>query len=170
MYVFVFRVYEQKIIDCREFQAEFKLIFLRLLRPVVLKGRLNRVLGQHGAVQLDRRQRQLLRDVAVLDLGRVIYVSALDPLGGEGAAGDGRAAAERLEFGVDDFSVFVDFDLKLHDVSAGGRAHEAGTHVLRGRVEFADVARVLVVVDHFLVVEATTESHVEAVERAPQAG
>ena len=35
----------------------------------------------------------------------------LDPLCGEGRAGDGRAAAEGLELGVHDLSIVVDFDL-----------------------------------------------------------
>ena len=58
-------------------------------------------------MQLDGRQRQLLGDVAVLDLGRGVDALALDPLGGQGGRGDGGAAPERLELGVHDLAVVV---------------------------------------------------------------
>src|SRR5881296_1505262 len=87
-----------------------------LLRPLlleVLDGRLDRVLGQDGAVDLDRRQLQLVHDVGVLDLQGVVHALALEPLGGQARAGDGRAAAEGLELGVlDDAGVQVDLDLQ----------------------------------------------------------
>src|SRR4051812_20836820 len=62
-----------------------------LLLPVG-DGGLDGVLGQNRAVDLDRRQRQLLGDLAVGDLDRVVHRLALPPLGDERAGRDGRAA------------------------------------------------------------------------------
>lgn len=65
------------------------------------------------AVQLDRRQAQLLRDVLVLDGVCLVDGFALDPLGGERRRGNGRATAECFELRVDDLAVLVDFDLRV---------------------------------------------------------
>src|SRR5260370_17087275 len=64
---------------------------------VVLERGLDRVLGQHRAVDLHRGQLQLAHDVGVLDLGRLVHRAALEPLGAQARRGDGAAAAERLE-------------------------------------------------------------------------
>src|SRR5262245_19063112 len=96
---------------------------------VVGEGRLDGVLGEHGAVDLHRRQLQLVYDVRVLDLGRLVHRPALEPLGGQARRGDGAAAAEGLELGVlDDPRLDVDLDLQLHDVAALRRAHQPGAH------------------------------------------
>ena len=123
-----------------------------MLDPVVRQGGFDCVFGQHGAVQLDRGQRQLLGDVGVLELEGLVDRLSLDPLGGQGAAGDGRAATERLEFGVDDLAVLVHLDLELHHVAAGRGPHESRAHGDVVLVEGADIAGVLVVVDHVGVV------------------
>jgi hypothetical protein len=99
-------------------------------------------------MQLDGRQRELLCNGRVLDALGLLHVLALDPLGDERGGRDGRAAAERLKLCVDDLSLVIHLDLQLHDVSAGGGAHEAGAHVQLLGVELAHVAGVLVVVDH----------------------
>ena len=59
-------------------------------------------------MQLDRRERELLGDVAVPDLARRVQVLPLDPLGRQRGGGDGRPAPECLELGVDDLAVVVD--------------------------------------------------------------
>lgn len=58
-------------------------------------------------MQFDRRQRQLLGDLLILDGASIIGRLSFDPFGGQTAAGDRRSAAERLEFGVDDLSVLI---------------------------------------------------------------
>jgi hypothetical protein len=52
---------------------------------------LDRVLGEHGAVELDRREAELLGNLGVLDLGGLLERHALDVLGDEGRGGDSRA-------------------------------------------------------------------------------
>src|SRR5688500_17413934 len=83
---------------------------------VVGERRLDRVLGQHRTVDLHRRQLQLVHDVRVLDLGRLVHALALEPLGGQARRRDGAAAPEGLELGVlDEASPEVHLDLALHD-------------------------------------------------------
>src|SRR5215467_8931240 len=53
------------------------------LLPVVGDRPLDRVLGEHRAVDLDRREVELVDDVDVLDLLRLVDALPLDPLGGE---------------------------------------------------------------------------------------
>src|ERR1039458_7216269 len=64
-----------------------------LLLPVA-DGGADGVFGQDRAVDLDRREGELLDDVGVGDGEGLGDGLALAPLGGEGAGGDGRAAAE----------------------------------------------------------------------------
>src|SRR5262245_47788460 len=85
-----------------------------VLLPVVGQRGLDRVLGQHRAVDLHRRQPQLVHDVGVLDLGRLVDGLALQPLGGQARRRDRAPAPERLELRVlDDAGVEVDLDLEL---------------------------------------------------------
>src|SRR5262252_9647638 len=70
------------------------------LLPVVGQRGLDRVLGQHRAVDLHRRQLQLVHDVGVLDLGGLVDGLALEPLGGQAGRRDGAPAPERLELRV----------------------------------------------------------------------
>src|SRR5713226_2393432 len=120
---------------------------------VVLQRGLDGVLGQHRAVDLDRRQLQLVDDVRVLDLGRLAHRTALEPLGGQARRGDGAAAAERLELGVlDHAGLDVDLDLQLHHVAALGCAHQARSHSRGVLGEGPHVARVVVVVDYLIAV------------------
>src|SRR5215510_3047792 len=56
---------------------------IAVLLPVILDRRLDRVLGQDGAMDLHRRQRQMLRDHGVLDRLRFVQRLALHPLGRE---------------------------------------------------------------------------------------
>jgi hypothetical protein len=53
---------------------------------------LDSVLGQHGAMQLDGRKRELLCDLGVLDLAGVVEGHTLDVLGDERGGGNGRSA------------------------------------------------------------------------------
>src|SRR5687768_2918900 len=103
-------------------------------------------------MDLHRRERQLLRDLGVLDLGRLVERLALHPLGDERAGGDRRAAAVGLEARVLDAAVGAYLDLQLHHVAAGGCADHAGAHRVVALVERADVARVFVMVDDFVAV------------------
>src|SRR5512147_1433741 len=77
----------------------------------------NRVFGQHGTVNLDRRQVQLLHDVRIFNLLSFIDRLALEPFSCEAGASNGRATAEGLELGVHD-GVALDLDLQLHYVAA----------------------------------------------------
>ena len=113
----------------------------------VFDGGLDGVLGQHGAVQLDGGQGQVLRDVGVLDRRHVLQRPPLDPLRGHAGRRDGGPAPKRLEAGVDDVAVVVDADLELHHVAARGGADEAGAHVGVVLGEGTHVAGALVVVD-----------------------
>src|SRR5215216_210045 len=77
-----------------------KLLGLLRLGAIVGDRRLDRILGQDRAVDLHRRQRQVLGDVGVLDGLGLVDRLALDPLGDERRRSDRRAAAESLELGV----------------------------------------------------------------------
>ena len=70
-------------------------------------------------MQLDGREAELLRDVAVPDGGGLLQGLALDPLGGQRARGDGGPASEGLELGVDDLAVLVNFNLEQQNGSIG---------------------------------------------------
>src|SRR5262249_47532717 len=124
------------------------------LGPLLLEvadRRLDRVLGQHRAVDLDGGQLQLVDDVRVLDLQRVVDALALEPLGGQARAGDGGAAAEGLELGVlDDAGVQVDLDLQFHHVAALWSAHETRPQARRVLAEGPDVPGITVVIDHLV--------------------
>ena len=54
-------------------QVRFLLILGLLLRLVVLQRRLDGVFCQHGAMELDRRQGELLGDVRVLDASCFVH-------------------------------------------------------------------------------------------------
>jgi hypothetical protein len=104
-------------------------------------------------VDLDRREVQLLDDLRVGDLRRLIEGHALDHLGRERARRDRRSAAERLELRVGDQAV-LDANLETHDVAARRCADEARADLIGRdvgfRLERADVAGVLVMVDDLL--------------------
>ena len=55
-----------------------------LLRLVVLQRRFDGVLRQHGTVELDRRQGELLCDVRILDASRLIHGFTLVRRGNDG--------------------------------------------------------------------------------------
>ena len=103
------------------------IIYFALFFAVVVHRQFNGLLGQHRAVDLLRGEPlQGLDHVPVFDLQGVVHALADDHAGGHGAGGDGRRAAEGLEFGVlDDVGVLVDLQVDLHDVPAGGVAHGA---------------------------------------------
>src|SRR5688500_3662349 len=118
-------------------------VIRRALFLVVRERRLDGVLGQHRAVDLHRWQLELVHDVRILDLGRLVHALALQPLGGQARGGDGAATSEGLELGVlDDASLEVHPDLELHDVAALRRAHEARAHARRVLREGPDVTRI----------------------------
>src|SRR5205807_613916 len=122
------------------------------LLAIVGHRRLDRILGEDRAVDLDRRERQLLGDLRVLDRYRLVERLALDPFGDQRARRDRRAAAVGLEAGVLDAAVTSDPDLQLHHVAAGRRADHAGADRLVRLVERADVARVLIMIDYLVAV------------------
>src|SRR5712664_979025 len=125
---------------------------LRVLLLVVLDRGLDGVLGQDRAVDLHRRERQLLGDLRVLDGRGLVQGLALDPLGYERARRDRRAAAVGLEARILDAAVGADLDLQLHDVAAGRRADHAGADGIVALVERADVSRVFVVIYYFVAI------------------
>src|SRR5215467_4758146 len=123
-----------------------------LLLPVA-DGGLDGVLGEHGAVNLHRRKRQLAHDVRVLDGQRLVHRLPLYPLRSERGAGDGRPAAEGLELCFfNDLRLRIDFHLQLHHVAALRRADEAGPNVGIFLREAADVAGIIVVIHYFVAV------------------
>jgi len=124
-----------------------------VLRLPIADGGADGVLGEDRAVDFDRRKSELFDDVGVGDGEGFGYRFALDPLGGEGAGGDGGAATEGLELGVfDDLGLRVDADLETHDVAALGCADEAGAYFGRALIERADVAGIFIVIDYFLAI------------------
>src|SRR5450631_3416810 len=122
---------------------------LLMLLPVVLDRRLDGIFCEDRAVDLDRREVELLDDLRVLDLGRLLERHAFDHLGRERARRDRRAATEGLELRIRDLAV-DDLDLQTHHVAARGRADQAGADII-GLVlgKRADVARVVVVIENF---------------------
>src|SRR5260221_7811997 len=148
-----------RVVTLTDNSATLLLVLLRdrpcrdplLLLPVG-DGRLDGVLRQHRAVDLHGRQRQLLGDLLVGDLDRLVDRLALHPLGDERRRGDGRSAPESLELRVLDLAVVGDAHLQPHHIAARGRADEAGPDVRVALVHRPHVARVLVVVQHFVAV------------------
>src|SRR5580704_1086208 len=123
-----------------------------LLLPVADRGA-DGVLGKYGAMNLDRRQRELLYDVGVLDLHRFVDCLALYPLGGERRRRNGRTAAEGLELRLfDHLRLGIDPDLQTHHVAALWSAHQASANFAAGLVELAYVTRIVVVVDDLVAV------------------
>jgi len=104
-------------------------------------------------VELDWRQAQFLGDLRVLDLPGIVERHPADQLSEVRRTGDGGAASECLEFDVrDGVGRFVDADLQLHHVATGWGADETGANVQVTFVHRADITRVRVVIEHFLVV------------------
>src|SRR5690606_27119302 len=102
------------------------------------------------AMDLDGRQRQFFSDLAVLEGSRLVQGLALDPLGHQGAGGNGRAATVGLEPGILDHAVLRDhLDMQLHHVTAGRCTDHAGTNGFVALVKGADIAGILVVVNDF---------------------
>ena len=97
---------------------------LGLFRLPVTDSSLDSVLGQHTAVQLHRRQLQMRSNVAILDGEHIIHRLALDPFRRDGRTGNGGSAAEGLELGLCNETVCIHFNLKLHNITAGGGTHE----------------------------------------------
>src|SRR5580765_7832021 len=72
----------------------FRLVSRRLLLLIVTDRRLDRVFSKNRAMNLDRREVQLLYDRGILDRQRIIHRASFEPFGCEARACDGRAAAE----------------------------------------------------------------------------
>jgi len=94
----------------------------RLLLLHVLHRGFNRVFGQHGTVQLHRRQVQVVGDFAVFNLRRFVDVLSFHPLRGDRGRRDRTPAPERFEARVRDVPVVVYADLEFHHVPARRRA------------------------------------------------
>ena len=114
---------------------------------VVADGGLDGLFGQDGAVHLVQGKAvQRFGHLVVGEGEGLLYRTALDHLGGHGTGGDGRAAAEGLEFGVGD-DVVLDPEGDLHDIAAFGVSCDAHcVRVLNG----TGVAGVIEVI-HYLV-------------------
>src|SRR5260370_25325451 len=119
----------------------------------VADGGLDGVFGKHGTVNLDRGERKLAHDVRVLDGKRLIDRLAFHPLGGERGAGDGRPAPKGLELGFfNDLGIGIDFHLQLYDVAAFRRSDETGADIGVFLRHAADVAGIIVVINHFIAI------------------
>ena len=95
----------------------------------------------------------MLGNVLVLDFGCFFNIHSFQDLCCVGAACDCRSAAKRLEYCLFDFTcVFIDLDLQLHDVTACRCSDESSADTRILLVQRADIAWVLVVVNHVLVV------------------
>ena len=103
---------------------------LTVLLLVVVDRGPDRVFGQDRAVDLDRRKRELLDDLGVLDLERLVHRLPLDPFGRERGARDRGPAAEALELRILDPAVVTDLDLELHHIAALGGSDDADTDTL----------------------------------------
>src|SRR5579875_234692 len=127
-----------------------RLAALVMLLPVADRG-LDRVFGQHRAVNLDGRQIQLLHDDRIPDRHRLVDMLAFDQFGYVAGTGDRAAASEGLEARVFDYPAFrIDAKLQLHHVAAFRRAHDSGADVGVVLVETADIARIVVMIDNFI--------------------
>ena len=114
-----------------------------MLVVIILDGSLDRLLGQHRAMDLVGGQAvQRLHHRLVGEGERLFNGLALDHLGGHAAGGDGRPAAEGVKLYVGDDPVFY-LDIHTHDVAAFGVAHLADAV---GVLHFAQVTGVLKVV------------------------
>ncbi len=113
---------------------------------------LDGVLGQDGAMNLDRRQRQFFGDLAVANFKRLIERLALDPLGHQRRRGYGRTAAVGFEAGIFDHALIVDADLQLHHIATRRSAHHAGADLRVVLGKRAHVTRVFIMVHHFVTV------------------
>ena len=126
-----------------------------LLLTVVGNCHADGILGEDRAMQFDRRQVELLRYRAVLDLGRVIQGATLNQFRRERRRRYRRAAAEGLEASRLDDAIVADFDLQSHHVTASGGTHEAGANVGIVGVQGANVAGVVRMVDDFVAVQGS---------------
>src|SRR5437660_142033 len=96
----------------------------------VADGGFDGVFGEHGTVNLDGRERKLAHDVRVLDRKRLFDRLALDPLGSERGAGDGRPATEGLKLGFfNDLGVRINFHLQIHYITALRRYDETRAYI-----------------------------------------
>lgn len=75
-------------------------------------------------MKLDRRQLQVGGNVPILNREDLVHILSLHPLGRYGRRSNGGTTAKRLELGVEDCSVWADFNLKLHDIAASGSTNK----------------------------------------------
>mmetsp|Transcript_109796 Transcript_109796/g.354227 ORF Transcript_109796/g.354227 Transcript_109796/m.354227 type:complete len:206 (-) Transcript_109796:12-629(-) len=127
-----------------------------LLPLVVGNGCLNGLLREYAAVNLHGRELEVRGDVCVPELGSLVHLLTDDHLGGQGAACNGRAAAEGLELGLLDDAVLANPDLELNHVAARGLPNECCADVLVGLVQPSYITRVVEVVVDCLMVKPDT--------------
>lgn len=102
---------------------------------------------------LDRRQTQLLRNLRVPNSTRLLQRHASHQLGQITRTRNRTSASKSLELDIGDGVIIrVDFDLQLHDISAGRGAHESCADICVILLHGTDIARVVVVVEDFLMV------------------
>lgn len=87
------------------------LLVIMLLQAIVSQGSLDGVLRKHGAVKFNRWQTELFGNVSVLYHQRFVHRFALHPLGGQGAGGYGRTAAESFEPGIHNLPLVIHLNL-----------------------------------------------------------
>ncbi len=90
---------------------------------------------------LHRRQTQLPRNLRIPNLSRILQRHPPHQFRQVAGTRNRGSASKSLELDIrDGVGGGIDLDLKLHDVPAGGCAHETGAHVLSVLVHLADIA------------------------------
>jgi len=126
---------------------------LGVLGVVVGDGGLDSVLCEHRAVQLNRRQAQLLSNLRILNLTRLIQGHTADQFSQIRRRSNRATTAKSLEDHVIDAArLLVHTDLELHDIATSGSADKTGTNVLVALAHGSDVPGVAVVVEDLFVV------------------
>ena len=128
------------------------LVLGAVLGLVVGHGGLDRVLGEHGAMDLHRGECQLLCDVRVLDLTCLVQRLAFNPFGQQRTGGNCTAATIGFEHGIFNHAVITHLYLQSHNIPACRCADHAGTHIFLVLAERSDIARIFVMIQNFFTV------------------
>ena len=119
-----------------------------VLLGIVPQRRVNGLLGQKRAVHLHRRQPvQSLHDRLVGHFQSLLHGLAAHEFGSHRTRGNGRTAAERLEFCIANDLVLVDIQVNAHDIAAYRIAHGAAAARI---LDLSHIARVREMI-HYLI-------------------
>jgi hypothetical protein len=99
-------------------------------------------------------------DILVLNLDSFFEFHAFEDLCGVRAARDGGTTAKSLkDCFVDCACGFIDLNLEFHYIAARRRTNESCAHINLFLIERADIARILIVVQHILVIGKGSNWH-----------